>query len=161
MENNETSKKMAINTSKPKLLSDQFNWFTFNGHAAPSIPPITLNEGERVRIHFGSMAYQTYPISLHGHTWTLVGTEGGLIDSSAQIKGATLTLDPYTTRTIEFTAWNPGQWPLYSLNKHYCMRHNKELPTDLAPHGGMFTLIEVLKKDPAAKWVHPAAGYKC
>ena len=89
---------------------------------------------------------------MHGHTWTLVGTEGGLIKPSAQINYATLSMDPCTTRTIEFEAWNPGIWPLYALTTHHCT------PAEFASHGGMFTLVEVVPKDPEAKWCHRAKG---
>ncbi len=148
---------LSPKSSIPNTVAHQFNWFTVNGLAAPSIPIITLHEDERVRFHIGSMAINSYPLQLHGYTWTVVGTEGGPIQKSAQIKGATLTMDPHTTRTIEFNAWNPGTWPFYAINRHHCMGSPSEVPLDITPHGGMFTLVKVLKKDPKAPWAHPLA----
>ncbi len=141
-------------TLTPNTATNQFNWFTLNGHAAPSIPLITLNQGERVRLHVGSMALNTYPLFLHGYTWTLVGTEGGPISKSAQIKGATLHLLPGTTRTIEFTAWNPGTWPLYALTRHQSLSHMTDIPLEVTPNGGIFTLLKVEPTDPDAPWTH-------
>lgn len=141
----------SLGTSNtPNTVTSHMNWFTINGHAAPSIPRIVLKQHERVRFHLGSLALDPYPLQIHGHTWSLVGTEGGLIRPSAQINYATLTMNPCTTRTIEFEAWNPGVWPFYALTTHHCS------PVEVSSHGGMFTLIEVVPEDPEAEWCHPS-----
>ncbi len=145
---------LSPNTPAPNTAANQFNWFTMNGNAAPCIPIITLDQGERVRIHVGSMATNAYPLYLHGYTWTLVGTEGGPIQKTAQIKGATLHVPPGTTRTIEFDAWNPGTWPFYALTKYQGLSHSSEVSLDITPHGGMFTLVEVVPTDHKTNWVH-------
>lgn len=67
----------------PNLVTMNFNWFTFNGHSAPSIPIINIKQGERVRIRLGTMMMDSHPIHIHGYTWTVVGTEGGPIKKSA------------------------------------------------------------------------------
>ncbi len=137
-------------SATPNTVNTDPNWFTINGLSAPCIPRITLKQHERVRFHIGSLALDSYPLQMHGHTWTLVGTEGGPIKQSAQIDYATLTMNPCTTRTIEFSAWNPGIWPLYALTTHHCTAQ------EIAAHGGMFTLVEVEAEDPEADWCHPA-----
>ncbi len=136
-------------SNTPNTVTSDMNWFTINGLSAPSIPRIKIKQHERVRLHIGSLSLDPYPIQLHGNTWTLVGTEGGLIPHTARIKYATLTMNPCTTRTIEFVAWHPGIWPLYALTTHHCS------PREVASHGGMFTLVEVVKEDPEAEWCHP------
>jgi len=42
--------------------------------------------------------------------------------------------------------------PLYALTTHHCT------PAEAASHGGMFTLVEVVPKDPEAKWNHRPKG---
>ncbi len=141
--------------SYPNLLTTQFNWFTFNGHAAPSIPIIDIKQGERVRIHFGNMVMDSHPIHIHGHTWTVVGTEGGPIKESAQWKGSTINVPPGATREVEFVAWNPGAWPFHCHKMHHVMNAHAEVPMGIMPHGGMYTLVNVLPQDPLKPWRHP------
>ena len=147
---------LAQKSSTPHIATDRFNWFTLNGHSAPSIPLINIKQHERVRLHMGSLSLTSYSLHLHGYTWKLVGTEGGLIPSTAQLKGAVLQVPPCTTRTIEFDAWNPGLWPFYSLARHESYEHVTETPLSVIPHGGIFTCINVEKKDSAALWTHPS-----
>ncbi len=71
----------------PNVVSMDFNWFTFNGKAAPSIDVITVQQGDRVRLRFGNLSMQSHPIHIHGYTWKVVGTEGGPIPESAQWPG--------------------------------------------------------------------------
>jgi manganese oxidase len=49
----------------PNLASMMFSWFTFNGRVAPSIPVLTVKQGERVRIRFGNLSMNSHPIHLH------------------------------------------------------------------------------------------------
>lgn len=140
----------------PNLVSMDFNWFTFNGKAAPSIEIITVQQGDRVRLRFGNLSMQSHPIHIHGYTWNVVGTEGGPIPESAQWPGATINVPPGTTRDVEFVAWNPGVWRLHCHKLHHVMNAMADMPMGVAPHGGMFTLVRVVPKDPDAVWQHPA-----
>jgi FtsP/CotA-like multicopper oxidase with cupredoxin domain len=139
----------------PNLLTTNFNWFTFNGRAAPSIPIINLKQGERTRIHLGNMVMDSHPIHIHGYTWNVVGTEGGPIQKSAQWKGSTINVAPGETRTVEFVAWNPGPWPFHCHKMHHVMNAHAEVPMGIMPHGGMFTFVNVIPAKPSTPWRHP------
>lgn len=139
----------------PNVLTTEFNWFTFNGRSAPSIPIINVKQGERLRIHFGTMMMDSHPIHIHGHTWTVVGTEGGPIKKSAQWKGSTINVPPGTTREVEFAAWNPGSWPFHCHKMHHVMSAHAQVPMGIMPHGGMFTFVNVIARDPSMPWRHP------
>ncbi len=148
----------APGNPNPNLVSMDFNWFTFNGKAAPSIDIITVQQGDRVRLRFGNLSMQSHPIHIHGYTWNVVGTEGGPIPESAQWPGATVNVPPGTTRDVEFVAWNPGVWRLHCHRLHHVMNAMADMPMGVATHGGMFTLVRVIPKDPDAVWQHPAQG---
>lgn len=134
----------------------EFNWFAFNGLAAPSIPKITVNQGERVRLRFGNVIMASHPIHIHGYIWTLVGTEGGPVKKSAQIKGSTINVPPGTTRDVEFVAWNPGLWRLHCHKLHHIVNAHPDSPMGIMPHGGMYTIVEVIPKNKNAPWKHPS-----
>ena len=126
------------------LVTMDFNWFTFNGRAAPNIPILTVQEGERVRIRFTNIVMDSHPIHLHGYIWTNVGTEGGPIQPSAQTKGSTILVAAGTTRDVEFTAWNPGIWRIHCHKLHHVVNAHAEIPMGYMEHGGMFTLLHVI-----------------
>jgi len=139
----------------PNIVSMDFNWFTFNGKAAPSIEALTVNQGDRVRIRIGNLSMQSHPIHVHGFVWDVVGTEGGPIQPSAQPPGSTINVPPGTTRDVEFIAWNPGIWRLHCHRLHHIMNAMANMPMGVGSHGGMFTFLHVIPTDPKAKWKHP------
>ncbi len=145
----------APGNPNPNISSMDFNWFTFNGKAAPSIDSLHLQQGERVRIRFGNLSMQSHPIHIHGYSWRVVGTEGGPIPKAAQWRGSTINVPPGTTRDVEFVAWNPGTWRMHCHRLHHVMNAMADAPMGIMPHGGMFTLVHVNPSDPRAKWQHP------
>lgn len=139
----------------PDLVSMDFNWFTFNGKSAPSIPTITVNQGDRVRIRLINSSMDNHPIHMHGHTWWVVGTEGGPIPTSAQWPGNTIDVPPGGSRDVEFVAWNPGLWFFHCHKVHHVMNAHADVPLGVMPHGGMFTIVHVIPKNKKARWQHP------
>ena len=139
----------------PNIVSMDFNWFTFNGKASPTIDVMTVRQGERVRIRIGNLSMQGHPIHIHGYAWKVVGTEGGPIPEAGQWSGATINVPPGTTRDVEFVAWNPGVWRFHCHKLHHIMNAMADAPMGIGPHGGMFTLVHVVPGDPKAKWKHP------
>lgn len=139
----------------PDLVSMDFNWFTFNGHASPTVPEMTVNQYERVRIRIINMSMNNHPIHMHGHTWWLVGTEAGPIPKSAQWPVNSVDVPPGASRDVEFVAWNPGLWFFHCHKVHHVMNAHADVPLGVMPHGGMFTLLHVIAKDPDAPWQHP------
>lgn len=130
----------------PDLTTMDFNWFLFNGHAAPLIPMITVNEGERVRLRFANTIMDSHPIHLHGFIWEQVGTEGGPIPKTARIKGSTINVPPGTTRDVEFVADNPGLWRLHCHKLHHIVNAHADVPMGVMNQGGMFTELYVVPK---------------
>ncbi len=60
-----------------------------------------------------------HPIHIHGHHWTIVGTDGGPIPKSAQTPEASVLVPVGTTRTVEFIANNPGDWAMHCHMTHH------------------------------------------
>lgn len=151
--------KLLPGIENPNLTDMEFNWFTFNGLAAPNIPMITVNQGERVRLRFGNVIMMSHPIHLHGYAWKVVGTEGGPIPVSAQWPGNTISVAPGTTRDVEFVAWNPGLWRLHCHKLHHIMNAHAAVPLPIMQHGGMFTILYVKPNKLNEPWKHPKEKY--
>jgi len=132
---------------RPNLVTMDFNWFTFNGKVAPDIDVMTVSEGDRVRIRFGNLTMSSHPIHLHGHTWKVVGTEGGPIPEPAQWPGNTINVPPGTTRDVEFVASNPGIWRIHCHKLHHIINAHADIPMGIMPHGGMFTFLHVIPEN--------------
>ncbi|MEW5912302.1 MAG: copper oxidase [Thermodesulfobacteriota bacterium] len=137
---------LAPGNDFPNLATMDFNWFTMNGKAAPDVEFIRVRQGQRVRLRFGNLAMSSHPIHLHGHTWKVVGTEGGPIPEGAQWPGNTINVAPGTTRDVEFVADNPGLWRLHCHKLHHVMNAHAQVPLGVMAAGGMFTLLQVEPK---------------
>jgi FtsP/CotA-like multicopper oxidase with cupredoxin domain len=104
------------------LAMNDFNVLTFNGKAFPATPPLVAEVGDLVRIRFANLGpMDHHPLHLHGHTFELVGTDGGTIPPSARFPETTVLVPTGTTRTIELIAHAPGDWPLHCHMTHHAM----------------------------------------
>jgi FtsP/CotA-like multicopper oxidase with cupredoxin domain len=99
-----------------------FNILTMNSKAYPATEPIVASLGEKIRIRFGNLgATDHHPIHLHGMQMTLVETDGGIVQPSARYAANTILVPVGSTRTVEFIADNPGDWPLHCHMTHHAM----------------------------------------
>lgn len=105
----------------PNEMTD-FNVLTMNAKVFPATAPLVCKRGERIRIRLGNLsAMDHHPIHLHGHSFKLVETDGGQIPPSAQWPEASVLVPAGSTRTIEFIADAPGDWPLHCHMTHHVM----------------------------------------
>jgi FtsP/CotA-like multicopper oxidase with cupredoxin domain len=107
-------------TPNPNVMTD-FNIFTFNSRVWPGTDPLVVRQGERIRISLANLSMDSHPIHFHGHRWWTVGTDGGEIPKTAWIPETTINVPPGTTRTVEFVADNPGDWPFHCHKSHHAM----------------------------------------
>lgn len=85
--------------------------FPIHGAIYPHVPPITVKEGERIRVRMINAGSSTFhPMHLHGHQFRVVAADGNPIPESAQLVRNTQPLLPGEGYDIEFIADNPGIW---------------------------------------------------
>ncbi|MBP9838346.1 MAG: multicopper oxidase domain-containing protein, partial [Proteobacteria bacterium] len=115
--------KIVPGTSRPDPMEmTDFNILTFNGKVYPSTAPLVAKIGDRVRIRLGNLsAMDHHPIHLHGLFFKVIATDGGDIPESAQWPETTVLVSVGSTRTIEFIADNPGDWPMHCHMTHHVM----------------------------------------
>jgi hypothetical protein len=99
----------------------EFNWLTFNGKAGPAITPLIVRLGDRVRLRLINLGMDHHPIHLHGHTFSITGTEGGPIPPTLWYPGNTVLIGAAQARDVEFVANNPGDWMLHCHLPHHMM----------------------------------------
>ncbi|MDZ4771949.1 MAG: copper oxidase [Planctomycetota bacterium] len=99
-----------------------FNVLTMNAKIHPATQNLVAKLGERVRIRIGNLsAMSHHPIHLHGHSFRVSATDGGPVPESSGWPETTVLVPTGSTRTIEFTADEPGDWPLHCHMTHHVM----------------------------------------
>jgi FtsP/CotA-like multicopper oxidase with cupredoxin domain len=105
----------------PNEMTD-FNVLTMNARAFPGTSPLVVKLGEKVRVRFGNLSpMDHHPIHLHGYQFLITETDGGPIPDSAQWPETTVLVPVGSTRTIEFTADQPGDWAMHCHMTHHAM----------------------------------------
>jgi FtsP/CotA-like multicopper oxidase with cupredoxin domain len=89
-------------------------YFTVNGKSAPAIPPIEVQNGERVRLRILNASTAACPLFMTGHRFEVINANGG-DGLEPKVTRDTLTLQPGDRYDIDFTANNPGVWSLASM----------------------------------------------
>ena len=107
-------------TPNVNVMTD-FNLFTFNSRVYPGTAPLVVRTNQRVRVRFANLSMDNHPIHIHGHHFSMTGTDGGPTPHSAQYPQTTVDVPPGTTRDIEFVADNPGDWALHCHKSHHTM----------------------------------------
>ena len=114
----------------PNEMTD-FNVLTFNSKAFPSTQPLLVGKGERVRIRLGNLGpMDHHPIHLHGLNFLLTATDGGYVPRSAQYPETTVLVPVGSTRVIEFSPTEAGDWAMHChMTHHTMMQMGHGLPT--------------------------------
>ncbi len=107
-------------TPNPNIMTD-FNLFTFNSRVYPGTAPLVVRTNQRVRMRIANLSMDSHPIHVHGHAFSMTGTDGGPVPRSAQHPETTVNVPPGTTRDVEFIADNPGDWALHCHKAHHTM----------------------------------------
>ncbi len=99
-----------------------FNTLTINARAFPGTSPLVVKTGDRVRIRIGNLsAMSHHSIHLHGHSFQITETDGGIIPKAARWPETTVIVATGQTRNIEFIADNPGDWAMHCHMSHHTM----------------------------------------
>ncbi len=104
------------------LAMNDFNQLVFNGKAYPATAPLVAETGDLIRIRLGNLGpMDHHPIHLHGHTFEVVATDGGVVPPAARWPETTVLVPVGSVRVIEFVAAAPGDWPMHCHMTHHVM----------------------------------------
>lgn len=88
--------------------ADPYGW-TINGAPFGRNNPITVIQGQRLRLDVTNATTSAHPLHLHGHTFAL---PNGL-------RKDTVLIPPSTTIPLQLDATNPGAWSIHSQNPYH------------------------------------------
>jgi FtsP/CotA-like multicopper oxidase with cupredoxin domain len=137
-------------SATPKIMTMlDFNLWSWNSRIFPGIDSINVRLGDKVRIRIGNLTMTNHPIHLHGHEFTVTGTDGGAVPKGARWPEVTTDIAVGQMRQIEFLADEPGDWAFHCHKSHHTMNamgHN--VPTMIGvDHSGLARQITRLIPD--------------
>ncbi len=106
----------------PKVMTMlDFNLFTFNSRIFPGIASMNVRQGDRVRIRAGNLTMTNHPLHVHGHEFTVTGTDGGPTPKAARWPEVTTDVAVGQMRQLEFVADEEGDWAFHCHKSHHTM----------------------------------------
>jgi manganese oxidase len=107
-------------TPKTMTMLD-FNLWSWNSRIFPGIDALNVKLNDKVRIRVGNLTMTNHPIHLHGHEFTVTGTDGGPIPQTARWPEVTTDVAVGQMRQIEFVADEEGDWAFHCHKSHHTM----------------------------------------
>ncbi len=109
-------------SATPKIMTMlDFNLWAWNSRIFPGIDPLVARLGDKVRLRVGNLTMTNHPIHLHGHEFSVTGTDGGPVPKSARWPEVTTDIAVGQMRQVEFVADEPGDWALHCHKSHHTM----------------------------------------
>ncbi len=98
-----------------------FNLWTWNSRVFPGIDPLVVRHNDRVRIRVGNLTMTNHPIHLHGHEFTVTGTDGGPTPRGSRWPEVTADIAVGQMRQLDFLADEEGDWAFHCHKSHHTM----------------------------------------
>ncbi|MGW9631054.1 multicopper oxidase family protein [Agromyces sp. NPDC055520] len=105
-----TSEGTLVLDRMPRFVGGAPNYaYTVNGQVFPHIEPITVHEGDLVRITVVNRGFDVHPMHVHGHH-VLVLSRDGVAATGAPLRLDTVDVRPGEVWEVALRADNPGIW---------------------------------------------------
>lgn len=124
------------------------DFFLLNGRMHGATPPMVVREGDRVLIRLYNVGSMPHAFHTHGHSFTVVATDGNPVPAAAQLVKDTILIGPAERYDLALTANNPGVWMVHCHMEHHMAN-------------GMMTLLEYeghAPTGPAGAFYTPVPG---
>lgn len=95
------------------------DYFLMNGRMHGSVPPMVVRSGERVLIRLINAGNQPHAFHTHGHSFTIVATDGNSVPVVARWTKDSLLIGPSERYDLLLTADNPGVWMVHCHMEHH------------------------------------------
>lgn len=103
-----------------------FGFHTMNGVTGEAAEgPITISEGDRIRIRLYNASNSSHAMHLHGHDFEVVSRNGHPVPQSALHRQQTQNVAPGEFFEIEWTADRPGNWVFHCHVPHHTTNHGQ------------------------------------
>jgi manganese oxidase len=137
-------------SATPKIMTMlDFNLWSWNSRIYPGIDPLVVRQNDKVRIRIGNLTMTNHPIHIHGHEFTVTGTDGGPTPRASRWPEVTADIAVGQMRQLEFVADEEGDWSLHCHKSHHTMNAmGHDVPTMIGvDHRGVVKQITDLVPD--------------
>lgn len=126
-----------------------FNIWSWNSRVFPGIDSLNVALNDKVRIRVGNLTMTNHPIHLHGHEFSVTGTDGGPVQKNARWPEVTTDIGVGQMRQIEFIADEEGDWAVHCHKSHHTMNAMGHTPPTMigVDHRGVGKKINSLIPD--------------
>ena len=109
-------------SATPKIMTMlDFNLWSWNSRIFPGIDSLNVRLNDKVRLRIGNLTMTNHPIHLHGHEFTVTGTDGGPTPKSTRWPEVTTDIAVGQMRQVEFLADEEGDWAFHCHKSHHTM----------------------------------------
>ncbi len=106
----------------PKIMTMlDFNLWSWNSRIFPGIDPLVVRQNDRVRLRIGNLTMTNHPIHVHGHEFTVTGTDGGPTPKGSRWPEVTADIAVGQMRQLDFIADEAGDWAFHCHKSHHTM----------------------------------------
>jgi FtsP/CotA-like multicopper oxidase with cupredoxin domain len=109
---------MKLGSAMKKVDGQEQMVYTINGKSFPDVPPIKVEKGDLVKVHFVNNSNAIHPMHLHGHTFQVL-TRNGKALTGSPVYMDTINVLPGESYDIAFKANNPGLWMFHCHDLHH------------------------------------------
>lgn len=95
------------------------DFFLINGKMHGAIPPIRLARGEHILLRLIHAGAIPHPIHTHGHSFSVVATDGNLVPAIARLTKDTILIGPAERYDLAIAGTNPGVWMVHCHIEHH------------------------------------------
>jgi manganese oxidase len=95
--------------------------WSWNSRVFPGIDTLNVRQHDKVRIRIGNLTMTNHPIHLHGHEFTVTGTDGGATPKNSRWSEVTTDVAVGQMRQLEFVADEEGDWAIHCHKSHHTM----------------------------------------
>ena len=118
--------------------------FLLNGRMHGAVPPMVVKTGDRVLIRLYNTGSLPHAFHTHGHSFTIVATDGNPVPPAARLTKDTVLIGPAERYDLALTANNPGVWMVHCHMEHHMANGMMTLLvydgyTPTGPAGDFFT----------------------
>jgi FtsP/CotA-like multicopper oxidase with cupredoxin domain len=99
----------------------EFNLWTWNSRAFPSIDHLVVAKNDKVRVRFGNLTMTNHPIHMHGYDFEVTCTDGGWTRPESRWPEVTVDCAVGQMRAFEFKAVHEGDWAIHCHKSHHTM----------------------------------------
>lgn len=124
------------------------DYFLLNGRMHGAVPPMVVKTGDRFLIRLYNTGSEPHAFHTHGHSFTIVATDGNPVPHAARLTKDTVLIGPAERYDLALVANNPGVWMVHCHMENHMAN-------------GMMTLLVYegyTPPGPAGEFFTPTAG---